>query len=703
MDSRGECKMSTYKLGIDVGGTFTDFVLLDEKEGKMQIGKSLTTPKDPSQAVIAGSEEISKRTGVPFGSLQTIIHGTTLVTNTLIERKGAKTGLITTAGFRDILETGNEIRYDLYDINIEKPEPLVPRRFRLGISERIDSQGKILKPLDLEAVRQAARFFEKAGIESIAVCLLHAYRNPVHERRIKELLDKEFPSFHVSVSSSVAPEIKEYERTSTTTANAYVQPLMKKYLRYLEDALKTHGFTGGFYVMLSSGGITNVSLAEALPIKLCESGPAAGALVASYYGRLKGISDLISFDMGGTTAKICLINEGKPAYSREFEAARLSRFKKGSGFTFKIPSIEMIEIGAGGGSIGHIDPMGLLKVGPQSAGASPGPACYGFNGQSPTVTDAALILGYLNAEYFLGGEMTLDVSRAREVMESRLAGPLGMTVEEAAMGINQIVTENMATATRIHIAERGKDPRRYALMAFGGAGPIHAFRIAEILKLKTIICPPAAGTASALGLLVTPMALDFARSYIANLDTINWDHVNTIFAEMEAEAFSSLIESGAARDDIVFERSADMRYAGQFYEIPSSIPGGVLGPAQLDSIIDTFYKSYKKAFSRYMTDAPIQALTWRLRAHCPAPSLDVKYTGPEETENPEPLKGHRKAYFPEQKKFLDCPVYERYRLAPGTKLNGPAIFEERESTTIAGTGSEVFIDERYNLIVEREI
>ncbi len=695
--------MSAFKLGIDVGGTFTDFVLLSEDEGNMAIGKTLTTPADPSQAVLNGSQNILKRNGVSFDGLQAIIHGTTLVTNTLIERNGAPTGLITTEGFRDILEMGNEIRYDLYDLNIEQPMPLVPRRYRLGISERIDSRGDIVKPLEMDEIRQALQYFEKEGITSVAVCLLHAYQNPVHERAVQAFIQNEFPSFYVSISSHVAPEIKEYERTSTTVANAYVQPTMKAYLRYLENELKANGFKGGFYIMLSSGGITNVGMAEALPIKLCESGPAAGALVASYYGRSIGLKDMISFDMGGTTAKICLINDGKPSYSREFEAARISRFKKGSGFTFKIPSIEMIEIGAGGGSIGHIDAMGLLKVGPQSSGASPGPACYNLGGDNATVTDAALILGYLNADYFLGGEMELDVSRAREVMKKKVADPLGITVEEAAMGINQVVTENMATATRIHIAERGKDPRRFSLMAFGGAGPIYAFRIAEILKIKTIICPPAAGTASALGLLVTPIALDFARSYVSRLDSLDWNHVNTIYEEMEAEALSSLMESGASRDEIIFERTADMRYVGQFYEIPSAIPNGTLGPRQVSDITETFYQTYEKAFGRYMTDLPIQGLTWRLRAQCPAPIVDVKFAEKQDKTEKEALKGKRKAYFPEQKQFVECPVYERYLVKPGTTLKGPVILEERESTTIVGVDSVVHVDDRFNLVIERKL
>jgi len=693
--------MARHKLGVDVGGTFTDFVLLNEGDGKMEVGKTLTTPEDPSKAVIKGAGETLERAGVPIEDLSTVIHGTTLVTNTLIEHKGVATGLIATKGFRDVLETGNENRYELYDLSIERPKPLVPRRFRLGVSERITAEGGIRLPLDLNEVRQAARYFEKEGITSVAVCLLHSYRNPIHEGQIGECLQGEFPSFHVSLSSRVAPEIREYERTSTTVANAYVQPIMKNYLGYLEAQLKKKGFQGALYAMLSSGGITNVSLAAEFPIKLCESGPAAGALVASFYGRSMGFNDLISFDMGGTTAKICLINDGRPSYTREFEAARVSRFKKGSGFSFKIPSIEMVEIGAGGGSIGHIDQMGLVKVGPESAGASPGPACYGFGGKDPTVTDAALILGYLNPDYFLGGEMALDVARARRVMKGKLAGPLGISVEEAAMGINQIVTENMATATRIHIAERGKDPRRYVLMAFGGAGPIHAFRIAELLKIKTIICPPAAGTASALGLLVTPMALDFSRSYISRLDSIDWEYVNRIYEEMEQEALSSLIKTGASRDEITFERSADMRYTGQFYEIPSPIPNGNLGPQSIPEITEAFYKAYEKAFSRYMTDTSIQALTWNLRAECPSPSLEIRYGGPQVVPRGPETKGKRKAYFPEQGTFIECPIYDRYSLTPGTQFKGPAIVEERESTIIVGFNSEASVDEGLNLIIER--
>lgn len=691
-----------YKLGIDIGGTFTDFVLLDDREGRMQVGKCLTTPEDPSRAVIDGFNEILRQTGKRPEEVSIAIHGTTLVTNTLIERKGAKTGLITTQGFRDVLEMGNEFRYELYDLKMDRPTPLVPRHLRTGVAQRMNKEGKVLLSLGLDEVRRVARYFREQGVESMAVCLLHSYRNPEHENKIRDLLQKEFPEFHVSLSSRVNPEIREYERTSTTVANAYVQPLMKKYLRQIDSQLKSRGFGGSFYVMLSSGGIASVQLAEEFPIRLCESGPAAGALVSSFHASTLGIKDLISFDMGGTTAKICLIHEGKPSYSREFEAARISRFQKGSGFSLKVPSIEMIEIGAGGGSIGYVDRLGLMKVGPQSAGASPGPACYGFGGHEPTVTDAALILGYLNPDYFLGGEMALEHGAARRAMEEKLARPLGIPVEEAAMGINKIVTENMAMASRIHIAERGKDPRNYSLMAFGGAGPIHAFRIAEIMKLKKIICPAAAGTASALGLLVTPMAVDFVRSYMARLDKLDWAHVNLIFEEMENEAIRALLAAGVKEEETLFERAADMRYAGQFYEIPSTLPPGKLGPEVLPQIVEDFYQAYARAFGRHLTDSPIQALTWRLRASCPSPRLKIRYSGKRSTTEPSGIKGKRKVYFPEQGEFVETTVYDRYSLAPGSSFQGPAIIEERESTTIVGFHSRFYIDEHLNLIIERE-
>ncbi|MBM4330899.1 MAG: hydantoinase/oxoprolinase family protein [Deltaproteobacteria bacterium] len=694
--------MAKFKLGIDIGGTFTDFVILDEEKGWMEVGKCLTTPDDPSRAVETGFVEILQKNGITPDEVSIVIHGTTLVTNTIIERKGAKTGLITTKGFRDVLEMGNEFRYELYDLRMERPKPLVPRHWRWGVTQRVMRDGEVLVDLDLEEVRQVAWYLKDQGVTAVAICLLHSYMNPDHENKILDLLKREFPQFHVSISSRVNPEIREYERTSTTMANAYVQPLMKQYLRRIDSQLKAKGFRGALYIMLSSGGITSVNMAEEFPIRLCESGPAAGALVSSFHAASLGIKDLISFDMGGTTAKICLIHDGKPSYSREFEAARLSRFQKGSGFSLKVPAIEMIEIGAGGGSVGYIDRLGLMKVGPESAGASPGPACYGFGGEHPTVTDAALLLGYLNPQYFLGGEMSLKLDAARKALKEKLADPLGVSVEEAAIGMNKIVTENMAMATRIHITEKGKDPRKYVLMAFGGAGPIHAFRIAEIMKLKKIICPAAAGTASALGLLVAPLAVDYVRSHMARLDKLDWEQVNHIFGEMENEGAEALLSTGVDHREIFFERSADMRYVGQFYEIPSPLPGGRLGSENLPRIVEDFYQSYELAFGRHLTDSPIQVLTWRLRASCPSPSLKIQYSGKRSTDELSGIKGKRKAYYPEEGEFVATKVYDRYSLAPGSTFPGPAIIEERESTTIVGFHSRFHIDEDLNLIIERE-
>ncbi len=694
--------MGKLKLGIDIGGTFTDFVLLDENQGWMEVGKRLTTPDDPSRAVQEGFEEILRKSGKAAGEVSLVVHGTTLVTNTLIERKGAKTGLITTQGFRDVLELGNEVRYELYDLSLDKPEPLVPRHLRKDVSERTTAQGEVLAGLDPDEVRRIARYFREQGVASIAVCLLHSYHNGGHENRVRELLQREFPEFHVSLSSRVNPEVREYERASTTAANAYVQPLMKNYLKQVDGRLREEGFEGRLYIMLSSGGITSGQSAEEFPIRLCESGPAAGALVSSFYARSMGVPDLISFDMGGTTAKICLIQEGKPSLAREFEAARVRRFQKGSGLPLKIPAVEMIEIGAGGGSIGYVDRLGLMKVGPGSAGASPGPACYGLGGEDPTVTDAALVLGYLNPDYFLGGEMPLQIDRARKALKEKLADPLGITVEEAAIGINRIVTENMAMATRIHIAERGKDPRKNDLIAFGGAGPIHAFRIAEIMKLKQVICPAAAGAASALGLLVAPLAVDFVRSYMTRLEKTDWEHVNRVYGDMEKEAVGILADSGVDLKEVLWERSADMRYAGQFYEIASAMPPGRLGPDAVPRIVEDFYQAYDRAFSRHLTDSPIQVLTWRLRASCPSPALKIRFDRKGTAGDPSGLKGKRKAYYPDPGRFVETPVYDRYCLPPGTCLPGPAIVEERECTTIVGFHSRFQVDRSLNLIIERE-
>ncbi|HEX7101793.1 MAG TPA: hydantoinase/oxoprolinase family protein, partial [Nitrolancea sp.] len=484
------------RVGIDIGGTFTDLLVLDEATGAFHIGKTLTTPDDPSRAVQTGLSDLLRQHEIAPGRVKQIIHGTTLVTNALIERRGVPTALLTTKGFRDAIEIGHEHRYDLYDLFLELPKPLVRRRWRLEVDERVLADGTEERPVEPDDVRRLIAEMRAGGIQAVAVTLLHSYRYPEHERQIGEILAREAPEMTVSLSSDVVPEIREYERASTTICNVYVRPVVDRYLERLETSLRRLGIDCELLVMLSSGGICSVETARRYPIRLVESGPAAGALAAAYLGRSIGMRDLLSFDMGGTTAKACLIDNGAPLTSSDFEVSRVYRFKKGSGFPVSVPVIEMIEIGAGGGSIASIDQLGLLKIGPHSAGAEPGPACYGHGGTEPTVTDADLVLGNLDPDFFLGGAMTLDRETAERAIDERVAKPLGLSVVEAAWGIHQLVNENMANAARVHAIERGADPRAYPLFAFGGAGPVHAFRVAKILHAPGVIVPAGAGVGS---------------------------------------------------------------------------------------------------------------------------------------------------------------------------------------------------------------
>ena len=572
------------RIGIDVGGTFTDLVLVDERRDLIYTGKRLTSSRDPSEAIVGGLERLLREAGTGADELHSLVHGTTLVANTIIERNGARVGLITTRGFRDSLEMGREIRYDLYDLHLELPRPLVSRTRRREVSERLDAEGRIVVALDEAELGRVGAALVADGVESIAVCFMHAYRNPVHERLARRILERVCPQIPVSLSSEVAPEIREYQRASTTCANAYVQPRIARYLARLEDRLSPMRLSGKLSIMLSNGGITTVRAARQFPIHLIESGPAAGAMAAGYYGLLTSTTSLISFDMGGTTAKMCLVDRGWPSRAHELEAGRVRRFRKGSGLPLKVPVVDMIEIGAGGGSIARVDAMGLLKVGPESAGSEPGPACYGRGGTRPTVTDADLALGYLSPDYFLGGEMALDRARADRAIEEHVARPLGLDVAAAAVGIHDVVNESMAAATRMHAAEKGQDPRRFALVAFGGAGPVHAYGLARLLKLRRIICPFGAGVTSALGMLVAAPSTDLVRSYVTRLATIDWSHLNGLFAEMEEEARALLVEAGADPAELTLRRSADMRYVGQGFEIPVPLAEGPLGPESLSDL-----------------------------------------------------------------------------------------------------------------------
>jgi N-methylhydantoinase A len=688
------------RIGVDIGGTFTDLVWVDETTGAVRVGKLLTTPKDPSQAVEEGVVTLLHEAGAGAGAVRALIHGTTLATNALIERKGARVGLLATAGFRDAVEIGREGRYDMYDLFIDPPVPLVPRQLRVEVTERVLADGSVLRPLDPVQARAAIAELGTLGVEAIAICLLHAYRNPVHERALAALCAEILPGVPVSCSSDVVPEIREYERTSTTTANVYVMPLMARYLDDLERKLQELGVPGRLYVMMSAGGIATPETAKRVPIRLVESGPAAGALAAARSARQVGLDRLLSFDMGGTTAKACVIDRGEPLLAREFEVARADRFKKGSGLPIRVPVVELIEIGAGGGSVARVDRMGLLKVGPDSAGADPGPACYGAGGQEPTVTDADLLLGYLDADFFLGGRMRLDVEAARRAIETRVAQPMGLGVIEAAWGIHRVVNENMAAAARVHGIERGKDLRGYPLFAFGGAGPVHAWQVGRILRVPRVLVPYGAGALSAYGLLAAPLAFDFVRTAPQRLTAADWELINRLFQEMETEGRRILRGAGVPDAEVTVRRSAEMRYFGQGHEVDVEVPPGLLTEASLAPITSSFETAYRLLYSRTPMGVPLEALNWRAVVSGPPPDLTIT-SGLETGAATAPTaKKHRATYFPEAGGYVETPVYDRYRLDPGARLAGPAIVEERESTTVIGPGALISVDAHRNLVAE---
>jgi len=706
------------RLGVDIGGTFTDLVVIDDATGTARVGKVLTTAKDPAHGVEEGIHALLDEAGVRSDAVRAVVHGTTLATNALIERKGAKTALLTTEGFRDALEIRREGRYDMYDLFIDPPPPLVPRHLRREVPERLLADGSILKTLDEAAARRALAELAREGVEALAICLLHAYVNPTHERRLSEIAREVSPGLSVSCSSEVVPEIREYERASTTCANVYVAPLMARYLEDLERRLAALGIDGQLYIMQSSGGTALPPLARRLPVRLVESGPAAGALAAAQAARERHEPKLLSFDMGGTTAKACVIDDGVPLVGREFEVARADRFKKGSGLPIRVPVIELIEIGAGGGSIARVDRMGLLKVGPDSAGADPGPACYTLGGRHPTVTDADLLLGYLDAEFFLGGRMRLDREAAHRVVGEHVARRLGLDVTGAAWGIHRVVNENMAAAARIHGIERGRDLRQYPLFAFGGAGPVHCWQVAKILKVPRILIPFGAGAMSAYGLLAAPLAFDFVRTGRQRLDRADWPAINRLFAEMEEEGRALLARAGVAPADIHISRIAEMRHAGQGHEVECAMPLGALSTESLPTITASFENAYRTLYHRLPHGVPIEALNWRLtvsgpqpstglsrrsepgRALIRPPSVHASRTAPTTTGSARATKGARQAYFAEVGGFVETPVYDRYALHAGAEFAGPAIVEERESTAVVGPGARCRVDDGFGLVVE---
>jgi 5-oxoprolinase (ATP-hydrolysing) len=685
-----------YRIGFDIGGTFTDFVLSDAESGDIRLYKRLTTPEDPSIGALDGLNAITSEAGLGLADIGEIVHGTTLVTNAIIERTGASLGLITTQGFRDLLEMGTEQRYDIYDLFLAFPEPFVERRNRVEVPERLDRDGRVITDLDEGAVRLAARNLRQQGIEAVAICFLHAYRNPVHERAAARIVREEMPGAAVSISSEVVAELWEYQRCVTTCANAYVQPRMDGYLTRLERELDKQGFKGTLRLMHSAGGLMSPATARAFPIRLLESGPAGGALATALFGERAGKRDVIAFDMGGTTAKACLIENGRAEIAPMLEAGRVHRFKKGSGLPIKAPVIDMIEIGAGGGSIAAIDEVGLLRVGPHSAGADPGPACYGRGGTRPTVTDANLVLGYYDPGFFLGGKMSLDKAAAEEAMQS-VAEPLGLSTVEAAWGIHKVVVESMADASRVYLVEKGKDPRNYAMVGFGGAGPAHAAEVARTLGVRELIIPPASGAASALGFLVAPLSFEQVRSLPVRLSEEGFDPValNRTLDELEARGRELLTEAGISGAAVTVERSADMRLVGQMHEITVALPEGRIDETGLPSIHAAFADAYTARYTSLYPEAQVEAVSFRVRCSGPAPALRLREAGAD-AQGPK-QKGYRQAYFGDTASFVNAAVYDRYTLVAGDQIVGPAIIEEREATTIVPPGDVVTVDDVGNL------
>ena len=689
------------RIAVDIGGTFTDGLAVMSPRGHIWVAKTLTTPLDPGEAVTTVVADLLRQIetarGLATGAVSEVVHGTTLVTNTLIERKGAPTALVVTNGTRDALDIAREWRYDLYDLNLAIPEPLVALDKRCEIDERLDASGEIVTPLEDSAIERLLDDIATLEVQAVAVCLLHAYVNDTHEKRIAAAIRERFPNIAVSISSGIAREIREYERMSTTVANAYVQPLVAQYLRNLEGRVNALAAGAPLRIMVSSGGFTSGEAAAETPILLLESGPAGGVLSALNTARANGIDRILAFDMGGTTAKACVAVGGEPLIAHSFEAARVHRFKRGSGLPMLIPSIDLIEIGAGGGSIAHVNELGLLNIGPASAGADPGPACYGQGGEEPTVTDADLMLGYLNPDNFLGGEMKLKTELAQAALQ-KLAGKLNLSTAEVAYGICDIVNENMAAAARIHIAEKGYDPRGFAMVATGGAGPVHVVEVARKLRIPRVLATIAAGAGSCLGLLAAPARVDRSWSNPTLVRDIDWSRVAKVYSELRANAEAELASAGAADADIKWYLGAEMRYAGQGHNVAVTLPWMRIGKATEKPLLAEFEKRYRQLYGHLVPNAVPQVITWRLTGRSLVKSHRFTW-GDDRAGSKAVSRGKRPIYLPLRKKYVPVPVYERYSLKPGTKLAGPVILEERESTLVVPVVAQVEILRDYTVSV----
>src|SRR5215831_13472301 len=676
------------RIGVDIGGTFTD-VALEVGHGRFT-AKTLTTSRAPEEGVLAALRSVITEAGIDPGQVGVVIHGTTLATNALIERKGAKTALLTTEGFRDVVEIRHENRFEQYDVNIDLPPPLVPRRLRLPVRERIDAQGEVLVPLDEASVARAIEALAAQEVEAVAVGLLHSFTNPDHERRLGEAIARRLPQVAVTLSCEVSPEMREYERFSTACANAYLQPLIGRYLAKLDRELLRAGFRCPLLLMTSGGGITATETAIRFPVRLVESGPAGGAIFAACIARQHGLDQVVSFDMGGTTAKICLIDKAQPQSARVFEVARIYRFLKGSGLPLRIPVIEMVEIGAGGGSIARVDTRGRIVVGPDSAGSEPGPVCYGRGGEEPTVTDADVVLGRIDPTTFSGGKMTLDVVGAERAAAERIGAALNLATEHAALGISEMVDENMANAARVHAIESGKDLRPRALIAFGGAAPLHAARVAEKLGIGRILVPANAGVGSAVGLLRAPVAYEIVRGRLMRLDSFDAASVNRLFADMRAEA-EAIVRRGAPAAKLVEERCAFMRYRGQGHEIAVELPVRDFTAGDRSTIRELFEAVYRRLYSRAIPGVEIEILSWVIAVRAPAEG-QLSAAAREQPTGPKP-RARRPVFDPEVGEFQEVPIYWRPDLAPGARISGPAVIAEDETSTVVSERFDARIGE----------
>lgn len=668
------------RVGADIGGTFTDVAL--EVDGRLHSGKVLTNYAAPEQAIIEGVLATLGQAGLIPDQLESLIHGTTLATNALIERRGAHTAFITTEGFRDVIEMRTESRFEQYDLNIVLPAPLIAREHRYVVGGRMAADGQELASLDERALDHVIDAIEAGGFESVAVGLIHSYRNPAHEHRVRERLRARLPQLSISLSCEVSPQIREYERFNTVCANAFVKPLMSSYLQRLASGLQAHGIDCPVYLIHSGGGLMSLDSAAEFPVRLLESGPAGGAIYAADIAARYGLDRVLSYDMGGTTAKICLIQNQRPQTARTFEVARTYRFKKGSGMPISIPVIEMVEIGAGGGSLAHVDELHQIRVGPESAGSEPGPACYGRGGTRPAVTDADLILGRLDPERFAGGSLRLDLDAAQRALTTTVIEPLGGDLVEAAFGVCEVVDENMANAARVHAVESGRELAHYTMIAYGGAAPLHAARLCEKLGIERLIVPPGAGVGSAIGFLRAPFGYESLRSAVMRLNELDLDTTNALLREMEQEVSTFIAETGH-RGEVERELKAYMRYVGQGWEIPVTIDRERLCADDIDWLRQRFIDAYVDIFGHGVDNLDAEIVSWSLLLR--APSAKVEPRRLESTALGQPAfetQGQRRVFDAHSGRFHTSPVIDRQALPIGIRVNGPAVIVEAETSTI---------------------